>query len=189
MDSNFLNEVKQKMQKVLEVLHGDLATVRTGRATPSLVEHIMINAYGGPPAGGTKLKVMELATIAAQDPQTLVITPFDASILGEIQKGIQEANVGLNPVIDGQLIRISIPPLSQERREQLIHLMKQKLENGRVMIRQVRHDAMNEVKKQSASLSEDEVVRLEKEVQKATDEKISEIDSMGKKKEEELMQM
>lgn len=176
---------KQKMQKVLEVLHGDLATVRTGRATPSLVDHIIINAYGGT----TKLKVMELATIAASDPQTLVITPFDASILGEIQKGIQEANVGLNPVTDGQLIRISIPPLSEERRQQLIHLMKQKLENGRIMIRQVRHDAMNEVKKQSASLSEDEVVRLEKEIQKATDEKISEIDSMGKRKEEELMQI
>lgn len=182
---DLIGDAKQKMQKVLEVLHGDLATVRTGRATPSLVDHIIINAYGGT----TKLKVMELATIAASDPQTLVITPFDASILGEIQKGIQEANVGLNPVIDGQLIRISIPPLSEERRQQLIHLMKQKLENGRIMIRQVRHDAMNEVKKQSASLSEDEVVRLEKEVQKATDEKISEIDSMGKKKEEELMQI
>lgn len=180
-----LDDIRQKMQKVLEVLHGDLATVRTGRATPSLVEHIVINAYGAT----TKLKVLELATIAASDLQTLVITPFDQSIIGEIQKGIQEANVGLNPVIDGQLIRISIPPLSQERRAELIHLMKQKLENGRIMIRQVRHEAMNEVKKQSTSLSEDEVVRLEKEVQKATDEKISEIDSTGKKKEEELLQI
>src|SRR5574337_930555 len=139
-----LQETQSKMQKILEVIHGDLATVRTGRATPSLVEHIQVAVYGGT----TKLKIMEVATTAVSDSQTLLITPFDASIIGEIQKGIEVANVGLTPVIDGQVIRISIPPLSAERREQLIALMKQKLENGKIMVRQTRHEAMDEVKKQ-----------------------------------------
>ncbi len=180
---NIINEARSKMQKILEILRNDLATVRTGRAAPSLVEHILINCYGGT----QKLKVMELATIAASDPQTLVITPFDASIIGEIQKGILEANVGLNPVIDGQLIRIAIPQLSEERRQELIHLMRQKLENARIMARQARHEAINNIKKQN--LPEDEVSRLEKEVQKITDEMIADIDAMGKRKEEELLQI
>lgn len=182
-----LSETKQKMGKVLEVLKGDLSTVRTGRAAPSLVENIVIGAYGGL----TRLKVLELATISASDPQTLLVTPFDGSIIGEIQKGILEANVGLTPTIDGQNIRISIPPLSQERREQLIHLMKQKLENGKVMIRQVRHEGMQEVKKQFSdkTISEDDKIRLEKEVQNLTDSIMNEIEALGKKKEEELLQI
>lgn len=182
-----LDETKVNMGKVLEVLKTDLATVRTGRATPSLVEHINISVYGG----STRLKVMELATIGTQDMQTLVITPFDHSVISEIEKGIREANVGLNPVVDGQIIRISIPPLSQERREQLIHLMKQKLENGRIMVRQVRHVVMHAIKKQynDKTISEDDLMRLEKEVQKLTDDTISEIDSLGKRKEEELLQI
>lgn len=182
-----LNETRTKMQKVLEVLRGDLSTVRTGRAAPSLVENIVIGAYGG----STRLKVLELATISASDPQTLLVTPFDGSIIGEIQKGILEANVGLTPTIDGQNIRISIPPLSQERREQLIHLMKQKLENGKIMVRQVRHEAMTDIKKQygDKTISEDDKIRLEKEVQHLTDSVMNEIDGLGKKKEEELMQI
>lgn len=182
-----LDEIKQKMQKVLEVLKNDLSTIRTGRAAPSIVENIIVSAYGG----STRLKVMELATVAAQDAQTLLITPFDNSIIGEIQKGIMEANVGLNPVIDSQYIRISIPPLSQDRREQLIKLMHQKLENGRVMVRQVRHEGMTVIKKQfnEKTISEDDVTRLEKEAQKITDDAMGQIDGLGKKKEEELMQI
>lgn len=182
-----LDETKTKMQKVLEVLHGDLATVRTGRATPSLVENIIVAVYGG----STRLKIMELATISSSDPQTLLITPFDASIIGEIQKGIMEANVGLTPTVDGQHIRISIPPLSQERRQQLIKLMHQKLENSRIMVRQVRHEAMSNIKKQynDKAISEDEMSRFEKEAQHATDEVMAEIEGLGKKKEGELLQI
>lgn len=178
---------QQKMQKVMEVLRTDLSTVRTGRAAPSLVEHIVISAYGGT----QRLKVMELATISVSDPHTLLITPYDGSIIGEIQKGILEANVGLNPVIDGQVIRISIPPLSEERRGELIHLMRQKLENGRIMVRQVRHEAMLDIKKQynNKTISEDEMARLEKETQRITDEIMAQIEGMGKKKEEELLQI
>lgn len=180
-----LEVTKLQMQKVLEVIRTDLATVRTGRAAPSLVENILINAYGGT----AKMRVLELATIGSLDPQTLVVTPFDASIIGEIQKGIEVANVGLNPVIDGQLIRISIPPLSQERREELVSLVRQKLEGGKIQIRQVRHEAMEEIKKKqnTKEISEDDVMRLEKEVQKMTDDTIAQIDELGKRKEEELM--
>ena len=182
-----LEQTKQNMQRVLEVIHTDLSTIRTGRAAPSLIENIVVSVYGNT----TKLRVMEVATISTTDSQTLVITPFDGSIIGEIQKGLEVANIGVNPVIDGTLIRISIPPLSQERREQLIHLMKQKLENGKIMVRQVRHDAMNEIKKKFANkeISEDDVMRLEKETQNATDKTVAEIEAMGAKKEEELMQI
>lgn len=180
-----LNQTKLQMQKVLAVLKADLSTVRTGRATPSLVENILINSYGGT----QKLRVLELATIGSLDSQTLVVTPFDASIIGEIQKGIEVANVGLNPVVDGQVVRISIPPLSQERREELVALVNQKLEGGKIQIRQVRHEAMEEIKKQfnNKEISEDDVLRLEKEVQRTTDEITSEIDALGKRKEEELL--
>lgn len=140
---NIIQEAKQAMIKVLEVLRQDIATVRTGRAAPSFVENIIISVYGGT----AKMRLMELSTITTSDAQTIVITPFDNSIIGEIQKGIQDANMGLNAGSDGQVIRISVPPLSQERRQQLIKLMHQKLENGRIMVRQVRHDAMDAVKK------------------------------------------
>lgn len=178
------SQTKAKTQKVLEVLKTDLSTIRTGRATPSLVENIVVSVYGG----STRLKVMELATVGATDSQTLVITPFDGSIINEIQKGIQEANVGLNPVIDGHVIRVSVPSLSQERREELIKLTKHKLENGRIMIRQVRHDSMNEIKKDE-SLSDDDVTRMEKEIQRIIDEAMGTIEAIGKQKEQELLQL
>lgn len=180
-----LSETRQKMQKVLDVLKTDLSTVRTGRAMPSLVENIVISVYGG----STRLKIMELATISTSDSQTLLVTPFDPSIIGEIQKGLQEAVTGLTPVVDGQVVRIAIPPLSEERRQQLIHLMRQKLENGKIMMRQVRHESMDSIKKQTDGVSEDERQRLEKEVQRLTDEAMSDIDAMGSHKEQELMQI
>ncbi|HUD04702.1 MAG TPA: ribosome recycling factor [Patescibacteria group bacterium] len=177
--------VKQQMQKVVEVIKVDLGTVRTGRASPALVENVVIHAYGGTQA----LKVVELAQITTQDSQTIVITPYDSSIIGEIQKGLMEGNIGLTPVIDGQIIRISIPPLTEERRQQLVALVNQKLEGGKVQIRQVRHEAMNEVKKQlnDKTISEDEMFHAEKDIQKLTDDTIAELDSLGKKKEEELL--
>ncbi len=187
MDQQLIAALKQKIEKVLDVLHTDLATIRTGRATPSLVEHIVINAYGGT----QRLRVIELATIAVSDPQTIVVTPYDQSIIHEIEKGIQEANVGLNPVVDGQIVRISVPSLSEERRQELIKLMKHKLENGRIMVRQARHEAMSDIKKwhTDKQISDDDMLRMEKEVQRTIDETIEVVDSLGKKKEEELMQI
>jgi len=180
-----LDTVKENMQKVVDVIKVDLGTVRTGRASPALVENVVIHAY----SGTQSLKVVELAQITAQDSQTIVITPYDNSIIGEIHKGLMEGNIGLTPIIDGQIIRISIPALTEERRQQLVTLVSQKLEGGKVQIRQVRHEAMAEVKKQlnDKTISEDDMFRLEKDVQKLTDETIAELDLLGKKKEEELM--
>lgn len=183
MDPNFIPTISQNMRKALEILASDIATIRTGKASPSLVENISVSVYNG----ASKLKIMEVATVNATDPQTLVLTPFDASIIEEIRKGILEAGAGLNPSSDGQVLRISIPPLSEERRQELIHMMRQKLENGKIMVRQIRHEAMNDIKK--GDFPEDETSRLEKEVQNETDKLIAEIDNMGKKKEEELLQI
>lgn len=180
----FVAETKKRIDKVLDVLKGDLATIRTGRATPSLVENIVINAYGG----SAKLKVMELATIGSTDAKTLVVTPFDMSTIHEIQKGIESANVGFHPAIDGNLLRISIPPLSQDRRQELIKAMKHKLENGKIMVRQVRHDAFDTIKKDYEG-REDDISRLEKDVQRLVDETVETIDHIGKQKEAELLQI
>jgi len=182
-----VSSAQKRMEKVLEVLKTDLSTVRTGRATPSLVENITVNAYGGT----QKLKVVELAHVSSSDLQTLQVAPYDASIIGEINKGIMEANVGLTPNIDGQVIRISIPPLSQERREELVHLVGQKLEGAKIQIRQIRHEAMNDIKKQEQdkTINEDDKGRLEKEVQKETDDVIKQIEELGEQKKEELLQV
>ena len=186
-----VSQMRAKMQKALLVLQEDLSTVRTGRAMPSLVENVIVSVYGGPPAGGTRLKIKELATISASDPQTLVLQPFDASIAGEIQKGIMEANIGLTPSSDGNIIRISIPSLSEERRKDLIKLMKQKLENGRIVIRQIRQDARNIVRKKhnDKEISEEQMYAVDQNIQKITDEIMIPVDEMGRKKEAELLQI
>lgn len=178
-----ITQARQKMVKSLEMMRNDLATVRTGKASPSLIENVVISVYGGT----AKMRILELATINASDPHTLLLSPFDQSIISEIQKGIQEANIGLTPSVNGDVIRISIPPLSAERRQDLIKMMHQKLESGKVSLRQIRHDAMNDLKKEE--LPEDEKSRLEKEVQKLTDDMSLEIDVLGKRKEEELLQI
>lgn len=173
------------MQKALDVLREDFATVRTGKASPTLVENIVINAYGGT----QPLKVLELATIHVQDNSTLVISPFDKSIIAEIEKGISNANVGLNPIVDGEILRINLPPLTEERRSELVKLIKQKAEQGKVMLRQIRHEGMEDVKKRAAEAghSEDEVTRVEKEIQKVTDDFSEKIDTLMDEKEKELM--
>lgn len=180
-----INETRIKMLKALDTLKTDLSTLRAGRASRSLVENLEVSVYGG----AQKLKIVEVGTVVALDLHTLTITPWDQSIIGEVNKGILAANVGLSPVIDGSVIRISIPPMTEERRTELVHAMKQKLEGGKIMIRQVRHEAMTDLKKleEKGEISEDEVKRLEKETQELTDQMIAEIDSLGRKKEEELM--
>jgi len=184
---DFLSEARQRMLKAVEVLKNDLATIRTGRASPTLIENVEVWVYGRT----QKLKLMELATISALDPKVLVLTPFDPSIVTEIQKGIQEVNLGLTPVVDGEIIRITIPSLTEERRQEFIKLARTKLEGGRIMIRQVRHEVMNHLKRQleEKEINEDEHERQFKELQKITDKMIAEIDLLGEKKEEELKQI
>lgn len=187
MDDQYSSEIKAKMLRALEVTKTDLATVHTGRATPALVEHIEINAYGA----SQKLKLQELATISSIDTKTLVIHPFDPATRDEIVKGILEANIGFSPIAEGSEIRINIPPLSQERRHEYLKLARAKLEAGRIMIRQVRHEEMAELKKdyEAKLITEDDKKRAEKIIQELTDTMIAEIDHLGEMKEKELMQI
>jgi ribosome recycling factor len=187
MDDPTLVDIKQKMLKSLEVTKSDLATIRTGRATPALVENVLIIAYGG----SQKLKIKELATITTADAKTLLVTPFDPSTKEDMVKGILEANVGLNPVAEGEHIRITIPALSAERRGEYLKLARAKLEAGRVMLRQVRHEEMSKLKRDfvGSIITEDDKKRLEKHLQELTDEMMVQIDAIGTAKEKELMQI
>lgn len=186
MDDQFSAEIKGRMLKALEVTKNDLATVRTGRATPALVEHMQIMAYEG-----QKMALRELATITTDDAKTLLIHPFDPAVREEIVKGIFEANVGLSPVAEGNDIRISIPPLSEERRQEYLKLARAKLEAGRIMIRQIRHEEMADLKRdfEVKIIIEDDKKRAEKLIQELTDEMIAELDHLGELKEKELMQI
>lgn len=169
----------QKFQKVVDVVRSDLATIRTGKATPQLIENVLVDAYG------SKMKLMEVATISASDPTTLLVTPFDLTNVEVITKGIQEANLGLSVIVEDTHIRVVVPTLSQERREEYVKLVKTKVEGGKVMIRQSRHDAMEEISK--SDLDEDTKERLEKEVQKMVDQMGEKLDEMAAEKEKELM--
>ena len=180
-----LDDIRPRMEKAFEILRTEVASIRTGRATSALVENIACSVYGGT----QRLKVVELGTIATPDPGTITITPWDVSIIGEIRQGIGAANVGLTPIVDGEVIRIGVPPLSSERREEYVKLLGRHLENGRIMIRQIRHDKMAELKRaaDSKELPEDDRFRLEEELQKITDEFMERIEELGKRKEEELL--
>lgn len=174
-----LENAKLQLQKVIDLLKNDLLNVRTGRATPSLIENLEVSAYE------TRMKLIELATITSPEPHLLLVTPFDADNMTEITKAILSANLGLSPVIDGTLIRITVPGLTEERRLELVKLMHQKLESARVMIRQVRRESMDEIKKNAQN--EDEEKRLDENLQDLIDEMIGEIDLIGQQKEQELM--
>lgn len=180
-------EVSSKFQKVIDIIASDIAGIRTGRATPSLVENIIVPAYGGQ----QRLRIMELASISSPDPTQIIISPWDKSIIGDIKKGILEANIGMNPSIDGEVIRIVIAPLTTEDREKYVKILSGKLENGRVMVRQVRADEMHEIKKkfEEKQMTEDEKFANEKKLQDLTDQFIAKIEEMGEKKKSELLQI
>ncbi len=187
MIDSLLNTTRDRMKKAIEVTQNDLSSVRSGRATTALVDHIVIAAYGGT----QRLKVTELATITTMDAKTLVIAPFDPSIITEIEKGIHETNSGLTPVVDGDIIRITIPALSEERRQEYIKLARAKVEGGRIMIRQIRQDAMKDIKKLKTdnAVSEDEQKHGERQTQLLTDEMTADLDGLLERKETELMQV
>ncbi|MBI1869387.1 ribosome recycling factor [Candidatus Gottesmanbacteria bacterium] len=178
--------VRDKMQRAVFALQTDLGTIRTGRATPSLVDHIIISAYDGT----AKMKLAELATVNASDARTLIISPFDTTQLASIEKGILEANIGLTPVVDASVIRLMVPTLTSERRQEYLKLAKAKIEGGRVMTRQIRHDVMAEIKRafEHDQINEDEKKHLEKQLQTITDEVINAIDVIAAKKEQELLE-
>lgn len=185
MSTPDLTDLCDRMEKAYRVIVGDVATIRTGRASPALVEEIVCEVY----EGSQRLKLKELASITVADTQTLVVTPWDQAILEEIFKCLQKSERGLTPVKEANSLRIKLPPLTGERREEYLKLLGKKLEGGRVMIRQIRRDEMVEIRQafENKELNEDEKFRLEQEVQKITDEVVEKIDELGKRKEEELL--
>lgn len=187
MDAQLLASVKDKMFKAIHMLQEDLGTIRTGRATAALVENVVISAYDNT----QHLRMKELATITTDGPRMIIISPFDPSIMKDIERGINVANLGYTAYMDGQVIRINIPSLTAERRDEYIKLAHVKLEGGRIMIRQVRHEVMADIKRQfeAKELSEDDKTRIEKDIQTMTDEMIGEIDLIREKKEAELREI
>ncbi len=180
-----IDEIQAKMQTAVDHLKGELAQIRTGRAAPTLVSDILVDAYN------SKMMVKELAQITTPEPTVLLISPWDKSIITNIVGGIVKANIGLNPVVDGDIIRIVIPALTAERREQLIKQMHQILEKYRVEIRQIRHEYIEKLRGQqkNGEISEDEEKRLAGEVQKQHDLFIEMIEVTGKAKEEQIREV
>lgn len=187
MDPQFLAQVKDKMIRAMRMLADDLATIRTGRATPALVENLVVPAY----ERTQHLKLKEMATITTEGPRMLIISPFDPTVIRDLERGISSANLGYTAAVDGNIIRISIPPLTDERRQEYIKLAHTKLEGGRVMLRQIRHEAMAQLKHkfEAKELGEDEKKHLEREIQTYTDEFMAEIDVIRQNKERELREI
>lgn len=180
---DILLEADDKMSKTEQVVQNEFAGVRTGKASPALVENIQVEVYG------SHMRIRELAGITTPEPRALAIQPWDATTLHPIEKAIQKANIGLNPSIQGKVIRIFFPELSQERRQEYVKMVKNMAENARVAIRHVRRDAMDDLKKQKAAgnIPEDDEKHGEKELQKLHDQFIAKIDEHLGHKEKEIM--
>ena len=174
---------EEKMQKSIEAVLSDLDTVRAGRANASVLNRISVDYYGTP------TPIQQIASIGSPDPRTLVITPWDASILKGIEKAIQESDLGINPQNDGKCIRLGFPQLTEERRKELVKLIPKYAEGGKVAVRNIRRDALENFKKQqkASEITEDELKMAEKDLQKMTDDSCKEIDKILDNKEKELM--
>ncbi len=177
-----LEEIKQRFNQSVESLRADLAGVRTGRASSGLVENLVVDVYG------SKMPLLQIASITVPDARSIAIQPWDKANLAPIEKSIRESELSLNPVNDGIIIRIAIPPLSEERREELVKLANQKVEQGKVSIRNIRHDAKSKLDAQlkDKSIGEDEHARLEKQIQDLVNDFNSKIDEMQKQKDAEI---
>jgi len=180
---DILLEAEDKMQKTEHVVQNEFAGVRTGKASPGLVENIMVDVYG------SQMRIRELAGITTPEPRMILIQPWDATTVHPIEKAIQKSNLGLNPAVDKKFIRIVLPELSQERRVEFTKVVKKMAEDGRVAVRHVRRDAIEHLKKEAKEglITEDEQEHAEKEVQKLTDQYIGKIDEHLAHKEKEIM--
>jgi ribosome recycling factor len=185
MVTEALQNIDEKMKNSIKLFRADLATIRTGHASPSLVEHIKVE-YAGVPT-----PLNQIAGISAPEASLLVIQPWDKGCINDIVKAIQKSELGLNPNSDGALIRITIPPLSEERRQELIKVVHRHAEERRVAIRSLRHEAMNDLKtmEKDKEISQDELKRALDQLQKITDVFIGEVDKLSKSKEQELLQI
>jgi ribosome recycling factor len=182
---DLIQDAAQRMDKSVDAAHAEFATLRTGRASPALLDRVQIDYYGQQ----TPLK--QLATINAPEPRMITVQPFDPSSLGTIERAIQESDLGLTPSNDGKLIRLPIPQLTEERRKELVKVVRGMAEEGRVAVRNVRRDAIHHLKElvDKGDVGKDEEHRAEERVQKLTDEHTKHIDDLLKHKEQEVMEV
>lgn len=185
MIKDILTDAEHRMRSAIQVLHDDLAAIRTGRASPALVERLPIEYYGTP------TPLQQLASIGVPEPRTLMIKPFDASTLKAIEKAIQSSDLGLNPNNDGKVIHLNLPPLTEERRRDLVKHVHHRLEESRIAVRNIRRDSHNDMRdfEKEKLISEDDLERGEEDLQKLTDKYIEEIAQLGKNKEAEIMEV
>ena len=180
-----IKEAKDKMEAALTALKREFATVRTGKATPALLDTVRVEAYGA------KMPINQVATVSTPEASLIVVQPFDRSLIKQIEHAIQAASLGLNPANDGQVIRIPVPPLNQERRKEYVKILHKMAEDAKVSIRHSRQEARDAIKTQlkDHELTEDEGHKKQDEAQKLTDQYIAKIDEALKHKEEEVMQV
>ncbi len=177
-------DLRDRMNKAVETLESDYKRLRTGRASISLVDGIKVDYYGSP------TQLSQLATLTVPDPRTIMIQPWDTSVVGEIEKAILKSELGLTPMNDGKAIRISIPPLTAERRRDLVKVVKKKAEETKVAVRNIRRDINEKIKdlKKDKKVSEDEQFRAQDEIQKMTDDYVKKIDGVYAIKEKEILE-
>jgi ribosome recycling factor len=180
-----LKEADHKMEQTLVHMREDLSSVRTGRASGAVLTRIMVEYYGSP------VPLNQLASVNVPEPRLLVIQPFDKNSIAQIEKAIQQSDLGITPSNDGQVVRLAFPPLTEERRKELVKQVHHRAEEGRVAVRNVRRHAKDDMEKleREHSISEDELSRGEKELQKLTDRYVAEIDEIQRHKESELMEV
>ena len=185
MDHAALKEGRQKMEKTLDVLRDELHSVRTGRASASLLDNITIDYYGTP------TPVTQIATVNVPEPRSITISPWDVSIIAAIEKAILTSNLGLNPANDGKMIRVPVPPLSEERRKDLVKVIKKMAEDTKIALRNIRRDENEKIKtqKKDGDIPEDMEKKLLDEIQKVTDEYVHKVDDVVNKKEAEIMEV
>lgn len=180
-----LKDAQDKMAKAIEVTREDFVGIRTGRASPALVQRLTVEYYGTP------TPLQQLAGISVPDPRSLLITPYDRNAIAAIEKAIQSSDIGITPSNDGAAIRLNFPSLTEERRKEMIKVVRDRAEHGRVSVRNIRRHAKEEIErdKKDGAISEDDEKRAEKELQKLTDKCVAEIDEMLKRKEAELLEV
>jgi ribosome recycling factor len=180
-----LKEAVHKMKRAVEVTQEEFASVRTGRATPSILSRIAVDYYG------TQTPLNQLASFSVPEPRLLVIQPYDRNAMAAMERSIMQSDLGLTPSNDGNVIRLAFPPLTEERRKELIKVVRERAEEGRVSVRNVRRHAKEELERleREHAISEDELARAEKELQKTTDAHVGEIDDLLGHKEKELMEV
>ena len=183
--SELKQQTEQKMLKSLESLKNELGKIRTGRAQPSILDHVMVEYYG------SMVPLNQVANVTLIDARTVGVQPWEKPMGAKIEKAIRDCDLGLNPASQGELIRVPMPPLTEERRKELIKVVKAKGENGKVSIRNLRRDANNDLKEalKNKEISEDDERRAQDEIQKLTDKSVAEVDKLLAEKEKELLQI